>query len=202
VAAGIPLPSLNSCVEKAKLFRHAAEAICCRDDGAPVSVTESENRMMQTERGDEVVNESGWDCAFVLGKESRGLDFSAVVMVSASSLLIVRGEVEESGRQSSFWLVSVEEESVIEKVSASNFCLSCGVVVCVNGNAIESVIASDWHSSLYYVGARTGSASVIASVTSSYYSYCSLSGCRYAHESCAKGSLLAAEARVQAWAYS
>jgi hypothetical protein len=59
VAAGIPLLSLNSCVVKVKLFRYAAEAICCRDDGAPVSAKESENHMMQTERGDEVVSETG-----------------------------------------------------------------------------------------------------------------------------------------------
>jgi hypothetical protein len=156
---------------------------------------------MQTERGDEVmVNESGWGCAFVLGKESRGHDFSEVVMASASSLQIVRGEVVVSGRQSSFWLASVGEESGIEKLSASanNFCPLCGVVVCVNGNVTRSVTASDWHSSLYYAGAQTGSASVIAIETSNWSSYYSLNGCRCARESCAKDSSLAAEAQVQA----
>jgi hypothetical protein len=156
---------------------------------------------MQTERGDEVVvSESGWGCAFVLGKENRGHDFSAVVMASASSLQIVRGEVVVSGRQSSFWLALVEEESGIGKLkeSASNSCLSCGVVVCVNGNAMQSVTASDWHSSLYYVEAPTGSANVIANAMSNWSSCCSLNGCRCVRESCVKDSLLEAEAQVQA----
>jgi hypothetical protein len=140
----------------------------------------------------------------VLGKESRGHDFSAVVMASVSSLRNVRGDEEENGMPSSFWsvLVVVENGSEKLKASASNSCPSCGVVVCVSGIVIQIVIASDWHSSLYYVWVQTGSASVIASVTSSWSSYCSLSGCRYVRESCAKGSLLAVEAQVQAWAYS
>jgi hypothetical protein len=155
---------------------------------------------MRTERGDGVVNESGWDCASVLERGSRGHDFSAVVMANVSSLPIVRGEEEGNGMPSSFWLVSVVEENGIEKLKASvsNSCPLCGVEVCVNGNAIQSVIASDWHSSLYYVEAQTGSASVIANETSNWSNCCSLNGCRCVRASCGKDSLLEAEAQVQA----
>lgn len=125
-------------------FHHAAEVICCRGDGAVVSVKENENHKTQTERGDEVGNESGWDCDSVLAKGSRGRLVCVVVMANASSLRIVLGEVEVSGMLNSFLCVFVEEVSGIEKLTASvcNFCSSYDEVVCVNENVIENEIAS------------------------------------------------------------
>jgi hypothetical protein len=171
--------------------------IYCRDGGAVVSAKESENHMTQIALGDEEGSESDWYCGFVLAKVSRGrLSCVAVVMASANSLRIVLGEAEESGTPCSFWFVSVEEVSGIEKrkVSVWDFCSLNGVAVCVIGTVIENATASGWDFSLCYVGAATE----IVSETSSWNSYYSLTGCRYGHENCARDFLLAVEVQVQA----
>ena len=79
---------------------------------------------------------------------------------------------------------------------------SCDVVVCVSESVTGSENVNGQHFSLCCVEVQIGSASVTSSEMNSWSSYCNLSDCRCARESCVRGSLQVAEVQVLVWAYS